>query len=287
MKTVLYILIPVLLSTYGHKPTTHADKFISIEKLLKNNSVRGEISGLGGYQEYCIEFDITNNTADTLPVLIEPGRRLVSDDSTQQDILLVKEIRTLLLPRETKKLKGYGFCCEASMRSPGSRSGYSVGYMAPKPWIQLAEVINKNNFPPQAIQYAVWVLSDNHDISSIYGDNAESIDLLRRTVASIKGIELPWYSIAYEKDTAMLFSGRAERLWGTLEYHLKTNAIITINVRNKNGAIVAIIMKAMAHNPGPYLFDVDLQVKNWPKGDYEVSIYEDYSNLNLRKKFTL
>jgi hypothetical protein len=287
MKTVLFLLFPVLIIVFGHKPTTDVDKFISIEKLIKNNAVKGEIKGLGGYQEYCIGIDITNNTADTLPVLIEPGRRLVSDDSTEQDILLVKEIRTRLLPYENKKLKGYGFCCEASMHAPGLRSGFSVGYMAPKPWIQLAEVINNNNFPPEAIQNAVWVFSNDHPISSIYGDKAESIDLLRRTVSSIKGIELPWYSIAYEKDTAMLFSGRAERLWGTLEYHLKTNAIITINVRNKSGAIVAILMKAMAHNPGPYLFDVDLPVKNWQKGDYEVSIYEDYSNLNLRKKFTL
>jgi hypothetical protein len=106
-------------------------------------------------------------------------------------------------------------------------------------------------------------------------------------VASLKGIELPWYSISFEKDTSTLFSGRAEKLWGSFEYSMKTNAIVTINVRNQNGMLMATLMKAMAHNPGKYLFDVDLPVKNWKKGDYEINIYEDYSNLNLTKKFTL
>jgi hypothetical protein len=287
MKTVLIILVPVFLFVFADRPVVDADKYISVEKLISNNSISAEIIGLGGYQENCISFDLRNTTSDTLHVWIEPGRRLISDDSTLQDILLVKESKIELLPNERKNLHGYGFCCEASMHAPGPKSVFSIGTMAPTPWVKLADVINKNNFPPEAIQHAVWVFSNNHALSSVADDNTPATDLLRRTIASIKGIEMPWYSIRYEKDTAMLFSGRPEKVYGTLEYYLKTNAIVTINVRNKNGTLVATLMKAMAHNPGKYLFDVDLPVKNWQKGSYEINIYEDYSNLNLKKKFEL
>lgn len=287
MKTVLFILVPVLLLGLTDRPVVDEVKYISIEKLIVKGYLKSNITGRGGYQENCISFDLSNTTSDTLHVWIEPGRRLISGDSTLQDILLVKESKIELLPNESINLPGYGFCCEATMHSPGPKSVFSIGTMAPAPWVKLAEAINKNNFPPASIQQAVWVFSNNHPLSSVADDNTPATDLLRRTVASIKGIEMPWYSIRYEKDTAMLFSGRPEKVYGTLEYYLKTNAIVTINVRNKNGTLVATLMKAMAHNPGKYLFDVDLPVKNWQKGEYEINIYEDYSNLNLKKKFTL
>jgi hypothetical protein len=287
MKTAILILAPFLFFVFGNRPSADADKYISIEKLIKNRSIAEQITGMGGYQENCISFDLKNTTSDTIHVWIEPGRRLISGDSTLQDIFLVKEIKTSIPPYESKKLPGYGFCCEATMHAPPAKSVFSIGTLAPAPWVKLAEVINQNNFPPDAIQNAVWVFSNNHPVSSVADNNTPAIDLLRRTVASLKGIELPWYSISFEKDTSTLFSGRAEKLWGSFEYSMKTNAIVTIKVRNQNGMLMATLMKAMAHNPGKYLFDVDLPVKNWKKGDYEINIYEDYSNLNLTKKFTL
>ena len=287
MKTALLILAPFLIIAFGNRSSTDVDKYISIEKLIKNRSIQEQITGLGGYQENCISFDLKNTTSDTLHVWIETGRRLISGDSTLQDIFLVKEIKTNIPPYESKKLLGYGFCCEATMHAPYPKSVFSIGTMAPAPWVKLAELINQNNFPTDAIQNAVWVFSNNHPLSSVTDNNTPAIKLLRSTIASLKGIELPWYSISYEKDTSTLFTGRAEKLWGTLEYSLKSNAIVTINVRNQNGILMATLMKAMAHNPGKYLFDVDLPVKNWKKGDYEINIYEDYSNLNLTKKFKL
>ena len=159
--------------------------------------------------------------------------------------------------------------------------------MAPPDWIVLAEVINQNNFPKDAIQNAVWVLSDNHSMASIHSEKLEEIDLLRRTVAKIKGIVLPWYSITYEKDSTQLFSNKAERIFGNFDYYINKNVMVSINVRSTKGRLMATLITSEAQDPGKHDYKLNLNVKNWPKGDYDICVYEDYSNLNFKKRFTI
>lgn len=286
-RSVFFISIFILFNSFTGSCPPETGKYLSISKYISNNSLSVEIKGLGGFQENCLEFDLKNNTADTLFILIEPGRRIVSKDTGLQDILIVKEVKMQLLSYQNKKINGYGFCCRATKSSPHKDSFFDIGYMAPPGWVKLAEVINKNNFPAGAVQHAVWVFSDNHEISSIYSEKMEDVVLLRKTVASIKGIEVPWYYIKYAKDTSRLFSNRPEKVCGNIEYSLNKNAMVTINVRNKYGKVMATILKEVAHGPGKYEFNLDLPVLNWSKGDYDIFIYEDYSTLNLKKKFNL
>lgn len=49
----------------------------------------------------------------------------------------------------------------------------------------------------------------------------EEIQALRKTLAEVKGIELPWYNIYYLKDTVQMFSGKHNNLKGNIEYHKK------------------------------------------------------------------
>ena len=291
--TANYIIIGLLFScliflwslTNYQSPTS--EKFTSIEKYIENNKLKAEIKGIGGYQESCLDISLKNNTPDTLFILLEPGRRIVCEDSTMQDIFIVKERRIILPPLASTKTDGYGFCCRASKRSPQKNINFKIGYMAPPDWIVLAEVINQNNFPKDAIQNAVWVLSDNHSMASIHSEKLEEIDLLRRTVAKIKGIVLPWYSITYEKDSTQLFSNKAERIFGNFDYYINKNVMVSINVRSTKGRLMATLITSEAQDPGKHDYKLNLNVKNWPKGDYDICVYEDYSNLNFKKRFTI
>lgn len=283
---ILLIITPLLLSLSGDIPTPK-DKFISIEKWMANNKLKALIKSLGGHQENCIQMDLQNLSSDTLYVLLEPGRRLVSADSTLQDIFIVKKQNILLVPFASETITAYGFCCESSMHSPSKDADFDIGYMEKPSWIRLANLIDTNSFPAAAVQSAVWVLSNNHDISSISDQNQKSIQLLKKTVAGILGIEMPWYELTYVNDTSMLFSNRPEVLWGTIDYYVKTNAIITMNIRDKSGKIMATLIKESSKGPGTYSYNLELNVKEWPKGEYTLSIYQDYSNLNLKKVFKL
>jgi len=280
-------LIIFLLQGNSATAATPDSAYVSIEELLNSKQMSGTIKGKGGYQAECIEFDLKNLTRDTLFVELEPGRRLVSKDTTEQDILIVKRKRFSLAPLATLVFSGFGFCCESKRHAPANQSDFSIGYMVPADWQQLTDLIDRNNFPNSAIQSAIWCLSDNHDLSSIHDEDPEKTRLLKRIVAKIKGMEVPWYSVTYETDPGTLFSGRAESVYGEITYYISNNALISINVRDKNGVVVANLEKGTAKGSGEYNYSLALSVKGWPKGEYEIAVYEDYSRLIKRVKFTL
>ena len=293
MKQLSFAILPVLvglvitLSAFK-SPTLPAEKkYSSIEQLVGDERLKTVITGLGGYQEECVELNLKNLTRDTLFVELESGRRLVSKDTNEQDILVVKRRRIILAPLAALIVNVYGFCCQSKKHGPAKASVFSIGYMAPPEWQKVTQLMDEHAFPVDAMQSAIWVLSDNHDISSIYNEKPETIQLLKNTVARIKNLEVPWYSVVFETDPTAVFSNRALKVTGELAYNLSTNAIITINVRDRSGVLVTNLEKGLSRGPGEYTDQLAINVKGWPKGTYEICVYEDYSRLIKKVVFQL
>jgi hypothetical protein len=283
------IVIIAIISISALKPYKKNDdiKYISIEKLIKDNFLKAELISKGGYQKECMNIHVENLTDDTLNVLLEPGRRLVSIDSSIQDIFIVKKRKIRLPPLVKFIIGGYGFCCQSSNGAPRKGQRFKIGYMAPEKWVKLAEFIDIHNFPTRAVQSAVWVMSNDHPVSSIHDAKPEKVIKLKKFVAKLKGVELPWYSLTYVEDTARLFSNKPEMLWGKIEYQIKNNTVITVNVRNEQGDKVKTLIDQISKGPGHYYLDVKLPVENWPRGKYFIYIIEDYANLNTKRSFKL
>lgn len=264
-----------------------ANQYLPLENFLSSGSVKATVKSLGGHKKECVALDFENLTSDTVFFFLEPGRRLVSKDSSHQDILIVKQRWITIPPFASYQINGYGFCCQSSKSSPRKNADFFIGYMAPEEWIRISKLISENNFPPGAVQSAIWIISDDHPIGSIYNDGSEDLYKLRKMIADIKGVEIPWYSVKYEKDSMRLFSGRPEKITGVINYFLKNNSMITITIRNEQGKLVRTLVKSSPAGPGNHDYLLDLSVKSWPNGIYYVFIHEDHSNLNISKSFVL
>jgi hypothetical protein len=285
---LLSLVIPVIIAFIGTwQHGNPVQKYTGADTLLKSGQLTFSTKSLGGHSQNCILIDMKNNTEDPLCFYLEPGRRMVSDDSTLQDILIVKRKNIRLPPGGFASVTGYGYCCESSMHSPSANAGYGRSFMEGPGMVRLANVISENDFPSSAEQAAVWVLSNGHSIASVCDADMKKVELLRKTLAEIQHIELPWYSITYEKDSAMLFSGRHLNVSGEVPYYIKNNCTVSISVRNQNNSFVKRINKGTPHNPGDYTFYLDLDVKGWPKGKYAVCVMEDQSNLITKRTFEL
>ena len=280
------VIIALSLSFIASKEKDKED-YYTIQECLDSNFIKVEVLGDGGYQEECVKLSVKNISSQELKIKLEPGRRLISDDSTVQDILIVKEKLFLLAVGATFDFKGYGFCCQNYNSVPKKDSAFNIGFVENENFVILANVINENNFPANAIQHAIWVLSDSISFSSVQAYNMADILLLRKTLANILGIEIPWYTLSYVQDTASLFSNRPKIIKGNFKYYVKNNSVITINIRNSNGQIVKTLIKEIAKNPGTYDLYLDMNVANWRKGKYSVFVYADYSNILLKKEFVL
>ncbi|MFT5512705.1 MAG: hypothetical protein ACI8SE_001103 [Bacteroidia bacterium] len=262
-------------------------EILPLEDYLNANKLSVDVVSLGGHREECIELTIRNLGPKSIQSYLEPGRRLLSEDTTEQDIFIVKKKTFSIPPLASITLKGYGFCCQSSNHSPKKVSTYTTGYMAPEKWVKLADTINQNQYNPGAIQSAVWSISNGHAISSIYDVNRDAIYSLLQTVASIRNEPLPWYSFTYVQDSTQLFSNDPEKFHGKVEYFLKNNAAVSIVVKNTKGRLMTHIENGHLHGHGKQTYDVDLSVKGWPKGNYEIIVVEDFWNINSVKKFTI
>ena len=269
------------------EPSTDKYKYKALSNYLKEGKVSTTVMALGGHSGNCMSIELNNLSKDSVFLFLEPGRRLLASDTTMQDILIAKKQQVILTPLASAKIIGYGFCCESTNASPAKGTSYSIGYMAPDSWVKLANFISNNKYPLEAIQSAVWVMSNDHDISSVHAEDEGSILSLRKLLGEIKGIDVPWYSTIYEKDAQALFSGRENFIVGKIQYKLKNNAIVSIVVRDKWGTIAKTLVEEAAKGTGPQEYELDLNVKGWGKGEYTITIIEDYSNVNRVLSFKI
>lgn len=270
------------ISTYANVTYSTA----SIEKLVQEGKVLVQIEGLGGHSEECVSFKLSNRTGDSLFGYVEPGRRLISDNIKEQDILIVKSLDFALAANETKTVNGFGFCCQSDNSGPGAGSGFSLGKMTDDNWQSLAQKINEGDYPSSAIQNAVWVLSDGHDIRSIpaYGD--ENTQDLRQSVADMLGIEIPWYSFLYEEDSTQVFSGVANRLYAQVVYTVPRRTMMSAEIHDSNGILV-YSFQSYHTSKGEHKYNIDVALDNFKEGEYTFTLLEDFGIMNQQRKFNL
>jgi len=280
-----------MISFIRYSPNVEPKKFISIEKAISEHLVEARISGLGGYQGECIELDIKSKCAKDTIIRIEPGRRLVAQDSTLQDILIIKEIQLFLASGERKQVNIFGFCCQATDHAPGHNSVFDVGFMADTSFILLSEFLGKTNLPLGVMQSAVWVLSNNHSLNSIANDNEKDKPAMKELfilLAKIKKINyvFPWYSLKYKQDTTQLFSNRPVKFFGEFEYSISNPSNVDLVIRTSQNQFVKNIFANRPHHPDNYVQRFSFDVADWPKGKYYMILYVD-NQQKIKREFEL
>ena len=66
----------------------------------------------------------------------------------------------------------------------------------------------------------------------------ERIRPIGELISKLKGIEIPWYSVVFEKDTAHLFSGKPLTLFGNIDYYIANNSMVQMNLFDAYGNLV-------------------------------------------------
>jgi len=293
MQKNIVVFLAVILISFSAFTFTHIlkkEKAISIEKAIKEGVVSAEFKGSGSYSGEAINLKIKNLLPTDTLIRIESGRRLLSDDTTVQDILIIREMEFRLLANEIKQLKLFGFCCQAHNSAPGY-TGFSVGYMEDSTFIQLAHYLDSTNLPIDVMQHAVWVLSDNNPLNSIHNENKKDKEKMKglfRLLANLKGIEYeyPWYTLKYATDTASVFSGKPTKMFAEVEYYLPNQSSVDLFIKDANDLLVKKLFINRPHHRGNYTYHFTLDVSKLPKGKYYLRMYAD-NQLKLNKEFEL
>ncbi len=270
-----------------HVQAESTPRYRSIDSLIREGFINVSFVSLGAYQGNCVEASLENRTGNWIYVWIEAGRRLIADDSTKQDIFIVKDNKVKLGPWAKLKTRVFGFCCQSSDGAPKEKMKFSESYMAPPDWVRLAQFLNAANFETNTIQSAVWCLSNNHSISGVYGAPEALVKALKDTLSAIKKIPVPWYTTTYETNDTSVFTGDPKRISGKFNYYVKHHGDLVIAIKNKSGNTVKILSEFFNHGEGSFEYHFDLNVKGWTKGEYHLVVYEDYATLLATKSFKI
>jgi len=274
MKPILLILILSLFAVKDDK------KKFYLTEAIEKNIVTATVNGLGGYHGYCVELTATNNSDADTTFFIEAGRRLDSEDSTVQDILLVKEIPLFVQAGKSKTVPVYGFCCQASNSGPMKGEKFSIGKMGDEKLVAVAQFLNSHSFDESICQSAVWIVSNGHSLSSITAETPEKrkeIKPLQNFLAKLMGLSesFSWYTLSYKADTSRLFSGNADSLFADYEFEIWNNCLVRMIINDEKNNVIKRVMVDKAYSPGKYSYEFKMNVSAWPKGKYFVRLYAD------------
>jgi hypothetical protein len=268
--------------------TTDKSKHSSIEELVSKKQLKVNICGMGGYQGDCIKMSFYNLTPDTTFLLLEPGRILTSSDTLAQDILITREELLTLAPREKRSIMAFGFCSEASKAAPDSAGLFILGAMADSTLVVLAEFLDSkgNNYPEDAMQHAVWCLTDGYDLAGIYNADFAGTAELLELVAGLKGIENPWDENNNVIDQEQPEPESRINISGDVEIYIPEACLVDIYICDQDGKQWEILEEKVPYKPGIFQYTFRITAVNWPGGKYFLRVMSD-DKLLYQKGFEL
>lgn len=281
----LYLILPFTILLISAGFTLTQSKFRPLTTLIANDSIQAKAVGLGGYQEQCTEISYQSTTNDSLYIALTPGTVLVNDDTSKQDILIIKQELLALSAMESGKISPRGFCCKAHRGSPNSKSIFSRIKMGKKELVLLANYLNDKSYSTNAIQHAIWAVSDNNPIASIPEGKLKENIPLRKFVAQLLEKTSPWYNIEYKKDTVP-FTNEPVRIYGDLPFTTRNICLVDIVLFDEEGNKLKIIKMGMPVQPGEHSFYFDEKEIFEPNKTYYVKLFYDRA-LRVTKKIEL
>ena len=166
----------------------------AVNKKLVSVNMRGaepDSTFKGEYSSHygpCMALEVVSLSADDLNLALDYGYKLEPTDTTVQTMMVTQSLLVNLAPKQKKNYRLYAMCTEASQSGPNPKMAFKLGHRTYGHLLEMAELLHRKKYQGNTAQDAVWCLTDNHDISSIYSMDTAMMFDLRRQVAKAKGM---------------------------------------------------------------------------------------------------
>ncbi len=234
---------------------------------IENNWLHLEVTGYENSTHYTkpIIATLTNTTKNPLRISIGNGQIFRAEDTTVQDIVIVKEELIAIKANETKKVPLYGMCIESSNSGNNLETQFHLDGMAEEKLQKLTQEIEKRKDFTTLGQYAVWALTDDNDLNTISGfDEAEALHL-RTFVANLLGVPVPLldpydYATNYHNDGLIKRAAESK-----FKFTFSEDSAVSIAMFDENNLVV----RELYNNPNVKTGYHELAFK------FDVSLYQN------------
>jgi hypothetical protein len=257
----------------------NAVETITLDKALALGIVKISATGTGDYSGHTVNLHLESSFLEPRRVIIEAGSVFRAEDPTVQDQLIPDEITLNVMGRSSETYPIKGYCCERQNSAPDESTTFKFEKMDRPDLLKLCELTNRKNFDDNTLQYAVWAVSDNYDVSTIYSETDPRVKTLRTAICELTNQPDTWYNkkenLVVEEDRTI--RSDAESLASDLKIHMaQGQRAFSYKVFNEAGDSTSARKSTLTvPAEGDYTFKFTLKVMGWAKGTYTVDMYMD------------
>lgn len=253
-----------------------ATNSISLEEAIKKGWVKADISGaknqnnsdFSDHHGPCITFILQNKSSQHLQLFIENGRFLSPLDSSTQRMVVTKSEMIVMSPGQTINKNIFAMCSQANNGSPDEGENFVLGMIADNEIRQMSQEIEKRNAQNSTGQDAMWVVTDDHDISSITGEDVSLVNSLRQTASQITGKPMELYVPEQTTPSKPLKSVR-----GTFDFTLPRAGTVTLSLYDAENRNLMDFIRDKQYGAGQHAYSYYSSSSSFEPGFYYIKLF--------------
>jgi len=196
------LLAPLLFAGACPVVTAYAGNSISLKQAIAAHKVSICAIGNGGYMGRCLNLNMVNLTNDPIKINIDPALIFKPADTNYQNLVAIGDETVDLLPGKETAVTLQTFCGKSFAMSPHWGSAFNLWKQGDSIMIKTVRYIKENAFFSHLGQSAIWTLTDNKCISTIYDPvDAENSKKFIEFEAALRRQPIPDYFSYYKLDT--------------------------------------------------------------------------------------
>ena len=259
-KRINLVLLNLFLSFFAFAKTTNLEEALR-QKWVSATIVMQENEATQGRN---LRVSLKNLRKEPLTVNIPVGFVFQATDTTVQDFIHLENKDVPLLASGTKSVFIKASCIRASRSSPHNGDAFLATTLASSPLLALTTfAFQQKLYNLDAMQSALWAVSDNHDLTGIYQlELAKFVAQLLNKNRDIAG------------ETAAR-SLEPMTIKGVFEYTLPADQQVQLDLVNTEGvsALQKInFVQVISQTKGQHRFTYTLKLHGVPRGTYFVKM---------------
>lgn len=264
LKSCLLAIAALLWTTLAPAQTTFAEA-------LRNGWISIDARLAGSFGEHALRLTLTNRHKK-MDLLVPAGWHFVAEDTAVQNALTTQEVLVSLEKDQKRTLRLHAYCTNASKGSPHVDQAYISKGAAEGNMKELAQYIHRNKIEPDAVQGAVWSLSDGHELTGIV-----HADLATFT-AKLTGQPVPDYFIrnGYQPEPGgPAYSYEPVSVEGLFEHRTEKEESVSFGLYNTAGEPVQMFFENKSWWAGQHRFQFTFRVWGFPGGEHEIRLSDN------------
>ncbi|MDB4107223.1 hypothetical protein N9595_02040 [Bacteroidia bacterium] len=214
---------------------------------------------------------LVNRTSRPIKVKIPVGMVFSADNDEEQDIIVTQNRMASLQPNVTKRTAISGNCMEHNDAAGSEGSTYSLqGASSPK-LKKLVHFIAKNKVSPSLGQKAVWCITDDEGLETIYDKDNEVASELRSLVSTLTGKPLPapetFNSYEYNYEAEPLIAVR-----GSMNFMFSYDCKVEVSMFDMQGRMVRELFRSDHVTKGKHRLTYQFDNSVYTDKSYEIKV---------------